>query len=66
MSASASSQPVSFHPGDVVQLKTGGPMMTVHKTTQEICTCVWFTKEDYTVMREAKIAHEALVPASPS
>lgn len=38
-------------PGDVVQLKSGGPMMTVWGQTTDddayTVTCVWFNCEDH-------------------
>ena len=33
----------AFKPGDVVQLKSGGPAMTVSKVEGDICHCAWFT-----------------------
>jgi uncharacterized protein YodC (DUF2158 family) len=43
---------VEFKAGDTVQLKSGGPVMTVErvgkdKTTQEdVVFCIWFHKEE--------------------
>ena len=33
-------------PGDVVQLKSGGPKMTVTQINQETVWCKWFDGED--------------------
>ncbi len=41
---------MSFEPGDVVQLKSGGPLMTVEQIGEAVMTgeatvwCVWFEK----------------------
>ena len=32
--------------GDEVQLKSGGPIMTIEKILGNIATCVWFDKND--------------------
>lgn len=31
-----------FNIGDVVELKSGGPEMTVSSIDGKICTCIWF------------------------
>ncbi len=30
-----------FHKGDVVQVKSGGPLMTVHEVNAEGLKCIW-------------------------
>jgi uncharacterized protein YodC (DUF2158 family) len=35
----------NFKEGDVVQLKSGGPKMTVQKVTPQGLICVWFITE---------------------
>ena len=35
---------MDFKPGDVVILKSGGPMMTVADATNGIILCVWIEK----------------------
>lgn len=38
---------VSFQPGDVVRLKSGGPKMTIsHRPSSDSYFCVWFNKND--------------------
>lgn len=34
-----------FVPGDVVELKSGGPWMTVKRVTDGSATCTWFDEE---------------------
>jgi uncharacterized protein YodC (DUF2158 family) len=47
-----------FKPGDVVQLRSGGPFMTVSSVGGEQVTCVWFekTKQHGGVFNAAAIA----------
>lgn len=33
---------MSLKAGDVVQLKSGGPQMTIHAINNDVATCVWF------------------------
>jgi uncharacterized protein YodC (DUF2158 family) len=55
-----------FEIGDVVQLKSGGPRMTVTKAEREAAhggtiTCVWFTREQIPVRSEfwgALLSHQ--------
>lgn len=35
-----------FHEGDIVQLNSGGPIMTITGTYVEYCTCHWFNKRN--------------------
>jgi uncharacterized protein YodC (DUF2158 family) len=35
---------MDFEPGDVVQLKSGGPPMTVEQVGNEAVSCSWFEK----------------------
>lgn len=38
-----------MNPGDVVQLKSGGPIMTIESLTndtQPMYVCIWFDKND--------------------
>lgn len=35
----------NFEPGDTVQIKSGGPLMTVVKTTGADVTCLWFSEQ---------------------
>lgn len=34
---------MNFKVGDLVLLKSGGPLMTVYNVTNEMVDCVWFT-----------------------
>ena len=45
---------MAFQPGDVVQLKSGGPRMTVENVTGDEVECVWFekNKQEYGTFRE--------------
>jgi uncharacterized protein YodC (DUF2158 family) len=36
----------SFKVGDVVQLKSGGPMMTVEEVEERTVFCIWFDKTE--------------------
>jgi len=44
----------SFEVGDVVQLKSGGPVMTVSKVEPPVVTCVWFPSLTDTATVEEK------------
>jgi len=35
-----------FKTGDVVELKSGGPKMTIHDLKGSMATCVWFVGKD--------------------
>lgn len=48
-----------FKIGDVVILKSGGPLMTVY-TMEELCGCIWFPEEGAEPLRDA-FAHTELV-----
>lgn len=54
-------------PGDVVRLKSGGPLMTVLKADSDLARCVWFS--EHTDMQAAServfpIAALVLLPGS--
>ena len=50
----------TFNVGDVVQLRSGGPEMTVLAVLRgNVATCVWFTHED--AIRSKKIPLVALM-----
>jgi uncharacterized protein YodC (DUF2158 family) len=36
---------MSFQPGDVVQLKSGGPRMTIDNVDGDKVECCWFEKD---------------------
>jgi uncharacterized protein YodC (DUF2158 family) len=39
--------------GDLVKLKSGGPVMTVVDVDEDEVTCVWFPSNDHRKLREA-------------
>jgi uncharacterized protein YodC (DUF2158 family) len=41
----AHDMPTQFQPGEVVQLKSGGPKMTIQKKESDGWQCIWFDKE---------------------
>jgi len=45
-----------FKPGDVVRLKSGGPLMTVVKVDAEHCYCHWFPRADADVRSHTFLA----------
>lgn len=49
--------------GDLVQLKSGGPTMTVKKTMGSSIYCIWFSTEG--VLQEAVFPPDLLVSALP-
>ena len=57
---------MDFQPGDQVQLKSGGPVMTVERTgkdqrTQEdVIHCVWFYYEG----KKQVLCRDAFIPAT--
>lgn len=53
---------MSLKPGDVVQLKSGGPQMTIHAINNDVATCVWF--EGKKVCRDT-FAAVLLTPSRP-
>jgi uncharacterized protein YodC (DUF2158 family) len=64
---------MSFEPDDVVQLKSGGPLMTVEQvgeaamTGEETVWCVWFEKvSSRQVRQEATFRPTSLEKSSPS
>ena len=34
-----------FQPGEIVQLKSGGPLLTVVKVEDKRITCMWYAQE---------------------
>ncbi|WP_284124395.1 YodC family protein [Parerythrobacter aestuarii] len=50
---------MSFAAGDVVQLKSGGPPMTIASIDDEEALCVWFDKQ---VQKRDKFATVLLTP----
>ncbi|MFT9096338.1 MAG: DUF2158 domain-containing protein [Gluconobacter cerinus] len=64
---------MSFEPGDTVQLKSGGPLMTVEQVGKTAMTgentvwCVWFEKVGSRQLRqEATFRPTSLEKSSPS
>lgn len=64
---------MSFEPGDTVQLKSGGPLMTVEQvgkaamTGEDTVWCVWFEKVGSRQARqEATFRPTSLEKSSPS
>lgn len=61
----------SFEPGDVVQLKSGGPLMTVEQTGKDMVDrdtiwCTWFERVgNRQVRQEATFRPTSLEKASP-
>jgi uncharacterized protein YodC (DUF2158 family) len=35
----------NFEPGDIVQIKSGGPIMTVTQISAKDVTCLWFSEQ---------------------
>jgi uncharacterized protein YodC (DUF2158 family) len=52
-----------MNPGDLVQLKSGGPSMTVIKLVEKEIKCMWF--ESGVVLRSESFPEAALVSAEP-
>ena len=50
----------SFARGDVVQLKSGGPYMTVDRVTSDDVRCIWFTHHQATVPNYANFHPDLL------
>ena len=53
----------TFNVGDTVQLKSGGPYMTIETITGDEVTCVWFEK---TKRNSASFTSATLVKSSPA
>jgi uncharacterized protein YodC (DUF2158 family) len=51
---------MAFQPGDQVQLKSGGPAMTVESSDDQQTECVWFVSA---TMVRSKFNNLMLVPA---
>lgn len=50
---------MSFQAGDVVQLKSGGPLMTVVETNDPgMVSCIWFNSEN--VVQEKAFSEDTL------
>jgi uncharacterized protein YodC (DUF2158 family) len=45
-----------FNVGDVVRLKSGGPIMTIGEINDDTAHCTWFVKEGTPIDGEFKIA----------
>jgi uncharacterized protein YodC (DUF2158 family) len=46
---------MEFSVGDLVKLKSGGPVMTVADVDGDEVTCGWFPQGDYTELRECEL-----------
>jgi uncharacterized protein YodC (DUF2158 family) len=44
---------MEFKAGDLVKLKSGGPVMTVVEVDEDEVLCVWFPSDDHRKLREA-------------
>ena len=55
-----------MQPGDVVQLKSGGPLMTVHAINQGGVVCTWFDKTNHKTATFPETTLELYVPPTPS
>ena len=52
---------VQFNNGDIVQLKSGGPKMTVHSVEPSRITCQWFAGSK---LERGSFPAESLEPAT--
>jgi uncharacterized protein YodC (DUF2158 family) len=53
------------NPGDLVTLKSGGPVMTVDDVAGETVTCVWFTYgQGGAKFERESFSRDALIPAA--
>lgn len=52
------SDKIQFKPGDVVKLKSGGPIMTIQSVNENSAYCVWF---DGTKIKERDFVLDVLV-----
>ena len=57
---------LSFKPADTVQLKTGGPIMSISHQTPEGYVCLWFDKNDnlHQAVIRAAVLRKAVAPPS--
>ena len=51
--------PQDFNVGDVVQMRSGGPFMTVREARPESVACAWFDAQN--IEREAEFKPEMLM-----
>lgn len=58
---------MEFQNGDVVELKSGGPKMTIASVKQERAVCVWFNqREDFHEEKTGEFLLVTLQKSAPS
>ena len=57
------SQPAKLSQGDTVQLKSGGPIMTVQVCSLSLCYCVWFDEDGS--RKEGSFEMDTLIQVEP-